>query len=269
MQVRLDSICIITSDPMRAALVWLALTAPTAAAVNQWNPTADLGSHGEGLRDTIGLSCATLMVLDRSAVPLRRLWCLYEVAETEAAHAGKEFLRLLAPGSALSDVARAFKTVDVASAGCFDPKAERTIRANIVEKFGSEEAMTNRLQLLLGVILSDMVINADASLIAAAQPPAAVPAPANPHHANPPHPMEPRGGASPRLSAAPSLPKGAFHVFCTHDWRAAAHFRLIFHSFFPSAPFHPSCMCSPAAGLRLPGGAGATRTSWGGTTTPR
>ena len=99
------------------------------------------------------------MVLDRSALPLRRLWCLYEVAETEAAHAGAEILRLLTPGSALADVAKAFKTVDVASAGCFDPKAERTIRANIVAKFGSEQAMTTRLRLLLGDILSDMIIN--------------------------------------------------------------------------------------------------------------
>ena len=49
------------------------------------------------------------MVLDRGALPLRRLWCLYEVAETEAAHAGADFLRLLTLGSALSDVARAFR----------------------------------------------------------------------------------------------------------------------------------------------------------------
>ena len=48
--------------------------------------------------------------------------------------------------------------------------------------------------------------------------------------------MELRGSASTRLSAAPGLPKGAFHVFCSHDWRAAAHVPLMSHSSLCSSP---------------------------------
>jgi hypothetical protein len=52
--------------------------------------------------------------------------------------------------------------VDVSKAGCFDPKAEHVIRKNIVSKFGSEDALTDKLQLILGKQLAKIVQQDDA-----------------------------------------------------------------------------------------------------------
>ena len=108
------------------------------------------------------------MVLDKTALPLSRLWCLYEVAETEAAHRQRRqtdrggtpteaAVTLMTPGSELKDLADIWEKVDVAKAGCFDKTSEAMIRTNIKEKFGTEEAMNKELKLLLASILTDMI----------------------------------------------------------------------------------------------------------------
>ena len=121
-------------------------------AVNQWDPTSDLGTEGEGLADTLRLSSGTLMILDKSGLPLSRLWCLYEIAETE-----RNKLELLTPGSDLTHVMDIFDTVDVASAKCFDKNNEDMIRNNIIQKKVSEDALTNELKALLGGLVMKLI----------------------------------------------------------------------------------------------------------------
>lgn len=50
--------------------------------INQWDTDADLNC-GLTLWDTVNLfSAETIVVLDPTGLPLRRLWCLYEISET-------------------------------------------------------------------------------------------------------------------------------------------------------------------------------------------
>lgn len=91
-------------------------------------------------------------MLDKSGLPLNRLWCLYEVAQTQALNEGR--LQMLpAPGVDLEDIEDIFVNVDIENAQCFDPNAERTIRANIIETFSNQRACSEKLKLLLADVL--------------------------------------------------------------------------------------------------------------------
>lgn len=56
--------------PAEDVYVWLDIL-----AINQWDPGADLGVDGATLARTVAVSAGTLMVMDKAAVPLSRLWC--------------------------------------------------------------------------------------------------------------------------------------------------------------------------------------------------
>ena len=79
-------------------------------AINQHDTDSEL-NEGLTLKQTIRLSECTLVVLDKSALPLSRLWCLYEISETP-----RQDLRLLTQGFALGDIALAIKSIDVEKA---------------------------------------------------------------------------------------------------------------------------------------------------------
>ena len=116
-------------------------------AVNQWDPTNDLGENGEGLGEAMRLSSCTLMVLDRAGLPLSRLWCLYEVSLTPAGQ-----LELLTHGSDVNHLMKVHDTFDVKDAQCFNPTSEKMIRAHIQEKFGSQERLTELLKAKLASV---------------------------------------------------------------------------------------------------------------------
>ena len=120
------------------AYVWLDIF-----AINQWNPGADLDA-GNTLRETISLSSATLVILDKAAVPLRRLWCLYEIGSTP-----QDRLVLVTHEFSVPEIASAFATVDAETAACFDPGAEALIRSHICRRYGSVRAFTVYLKLTL------------------------------------------------------------------------------------------------------------------------
>ena len=94
-------------------------------------------------------------------MPLRRLWCLYEVAQTHALnkdHLGRMRLEFLMPPLITrGEVEAIIMAVDVQEAECYDVTAEAKIRANINKVFRSEEALTNTLILLLTKRLRESV----------------------------------------------------------------------------------------------------------------
>ena len=112
-------------------------------AINQHDPGADLHG-GRTLARTIELAGETLVVLDRAAVPLSRLWCLYELGSTPP-----DKLRLLTPGFGEAEMAAAFRAVDVESAQCFDSIDTDRIREHIEVQHGSLAAFQQMLRLWL------------------------------------------------------------------------------------------------------------------------
>jgi hypothetical protein len=112
-------------------------------AINQHDPGADLHG-GRALARTIELAAETLVVLDRGALPLARLWCLYEMGSTPPAK-----LLFLTHGFSEADVSAAFRAVDVAAARCFDSKDTNRIRKHIVVQHGALAAFQRLLRLRL------------------------------------------------------------------------------------------------------------------------
>jgi hypothetical protein len=112
-------------------------------AINQHDPGTDLHG-GRALARTIKLVRETLVVLDRAAYPLTQLWCLYEMGSTPP-----DKLRLLTPGFRETDVAAAFRTVDVDAAECYEPNDKNRIREHIVAQHESLAAFQQMLRLLL------------------------------------------------------------------------------------------------------------------------
>jgi hypothetical protein len=112
-------------------------------AINQQNPGQDL-HKGRTLARTIELAAHTLVVLDRGAVPMSRLWCLFEIGTTPP-----HKLLLLTPGFSEADVAATFRGVNVAAAQCFDGGDTAMIRERIVVKHTSLDAFQRLLRLLL------------------------------------------------------------------------------------------------------------------------
>jgi hypothetical protein len=112
-------------------------------AINQHTPSADLHG-GRALARTIELVSETLVVLDRAAYPLSRLWCLYEMGSTPP-----DKLRLLTPGIRDAELASAFRAVDVEAAQCFDDSDTARIREHIMVQHGSLAAFQQMLRLRL------------------------------------------------------------------------------------------------------------------------
>ena len=112
-------------------------------AINQHTPGADLHG-GRALARTIELVGETLVVLDRKAFPLTRLWCLYEMGSTPP-----DKLRLLTPGFREAELAAAFRAVNVEDAECFDTNDTSRIREHITAKYSSLAAFQQMLRLRL------------------------------------------------------------------------------------------------------------------------
>jgi WD40 repeat protein len=112
-------------------------------AINQHDPGADLHG-GRALARTIELAAQTLVVLDRGAFPLTRLWCLYEIGSTPPAK-----LLFLTHGFSEADVSAAFRSVDVEAAACFDSDDMNRIREHILTHHGSLAAFQQLLRLRL------------------------------------------------------------------------------------------------------------------------
>ena len=107
-------------------------------AINQHDPGADLHG-GKALARTIELVGETLVVLDKAAFPLTRLWCLYEIGSTPP-----DKLRLLTPGFREAELAAAFRSVNVEAAQCHDTTDEIRIREHILAQYGSLAAFQTR-----------------------------------------------------------------------------------------------------------------------------
>ena len=112
-------------------------------AINQHNPGADLHG-GRALARTIELVSETLVVLDRTAYPLKRLWCLYEMGSTPP-----DKLRMLTPGFREAELAATFRAVDVEKADCYDSRDKSHIHEHICARFGSHAAFQQMLRLRL------------------------------------------------------------------------------------------------------------------------
>ena len=112
-------------------------------AINQHAPGSDLHG-GKALARTIEIAAETLVVLDPDALPLSRLWCLYEIGSTPPAK-----LQLLTPGVCEADIAAAARKVDVSAAQCFDARDTAAIREHIVVAHSSLDAFSRLLRLRL------------------------------------------------------------------------------------------------------------------------
>ena len=112
-------------------------------AINQHMPDADLHG-GNALQRTIAIAGETLVVLDPTGFPFRRLWCLFEMGSTPAAK-----LVLLTHGFSEANLADTFRTIDVKSAECFDPADAERIRKHVREVHGSLSFFQRLLRLRL------------------------------------------------------------------------------------------------------------------------
>ena len=93
--------------------------------INQHDPGADLHG-GQTLKATIEASPSVVVVLDREALPLKRLWCLYEIGSSSP-----EKLILLTHGFDESQLGAAFSKIDANEAKCFYPSDTTRIRAHV------------------------------------------------------------------------------------------------------------------------------------------
>ena len=96
------------------------------------------------LAKVISRSEATLVVAEKDLLPLRRLWCLYELGSTPA-----DKVQLLTLGLKDEDIVRATADIDAEQALCFSPKDERLIHGHIRERHGSLQAFSETLRLRL------------------------------------------------------------------------------------------------------------------------
>ena len=100
--------------------------------------------EGRMLAKVISRSEATLVVAEKDLLPLRRLWCLYELGSTPA-----DKVQLLTLGLKDEDIVRATADIDAEQALCFSPKDERLIHGHIRERHGSLQAFSETLRLRL------------------------------------------------------------------------------------------------------------------------
>lgn len=102
-------------------------------------------------RNAVELSSKTLVVLDKDAQPLTRLWCLYEIAVTTRGNA-----HLLMNGET-GDLKRAIDKVDVATAQCGSKADNDMIRKYINDTYGSEGALTSQLRSDLSAVRTGLL----------------------------------------------------------------------------------------------------------------
>ena len=112
-------------------------------AINQHAPGADL-HDGETLACTIAAAHAVLVVLDTHAMPLTRLWCLFEIDSTPP-----DKLLLLTPGYTDTDLSEAFAAISVDNADCYDGTAKAMIMRKIKARHGGTAAFQAALKLRL------------------------------------------------------------------------------------------------------------------------
>lgn len=117
-------------------------------AINQFTPELDLHSGGAMLTETVQRSARTLVILDKSGVPLSRLWCLYEMCETMAID--PERLVLLTHKIDLLSLGYLFTKVDVASASTSKIGDKEMILRMVNRRLGSVDSLTTSIRLLLG-----------------------------------------------------------------------------------------------------------------------
>ncbi|PNW74724.1 hypothetical protein CHLRE_12g512750v5 [Chlamydomonas reinhardtii] len=134
-------VCDHLSGALDSTKVWIDI-----AAVNQ-HPTEQQQDDLANLRNAIYKSKATLMCLDVTGAPLKRVWCLYECDNTITIH-GPDRLVLLTPNFSVKDMASVFKSINVTEAGAYKQSDKDKILEDIVAHHGSATAFDNKLKLL-------------------------------------------------------------------------------------------------------------------------
>ncbi|KAG2494495.1 hypothetical protein HYH03_007264 [Edaphochlamys debaryana] len=134
-------VCDHLSGALDSTKVWIDI-----AAVNQ-HPTEQQQDDLANLRNAIFKSKATLMCLDVTGAPLKRVWCLYECDNTITIH-GPDRLVLLTPNFSVKDMASVFKSINVMDAGVYKQSDKDKIIEDIVAHHGSTTAFDNKLKLL-------------------------------------------------------------------------------------------------------------------------
>ncbi|KXZ56037.1 hypothetical protein GPECTOR_2g1589 [Gonium pectorale] len=136
-----QSVCDHLSGALDSTKVWIDI-----AAVNQ-HPTEQQQDDLANLRNAISKSKATLMCLDVTGAPLKRVWCLYECDNTITIH-GPDRLSLLTPNFSVKDMASVFKSISVVDAGAYKQSDKDKILEDIIAHHGSTTAFDNKLKLL-------------------------------------------------------------------------------------------------------------------------
>ncbi|KAG2452564.1 hypothetical protein HYH02_002801 [Chlamydomonas schloesseri] len=134
-------VCDHLSGALDSTKVWIDI-----AAVNQ-HPNEQQQDDLANLRNAIHKSKATLMCLDVTGAPLKRVWCLYECDNTITIH-GPDRLVLLTPNFSVKDMASVFKSINVTEAGAYKQSDKEKILEDIVAHHGSTTAFDNKLKLL-------------------------------------------------------------------------------------------------------------------------
>ena len=135
-------------------------------AINQHDASGSDLDGGKTLEKTLRLAAHTLVVLDRgAALPLTRLWCLFEIGSTPP-----EKLHLLTRGFAAAELCARFRALDVAAASCHDAADaplffDSFIRGEIRRHHGSEAFFEQKLRLRL--LLRPLSYDADVDALLA------------------------------------------------------------------------------------------------------
>ncbi len=139
-----ESVCDFFANALPSeTFVWLDIF-----AVDQHDTHGSDLDGGRTLEKTVALAAHTLVVLDRgTALPLSRLWCLYEIGATPP-----EKLQLLTRGFAAVQLRAKFRSVNVSTATCWDTEDgfyEAFIRGQIERVHGSQTLFEQKLKLRL------------------------------------------------------------------------------------------------------------------------
>ena len=117
-------------------------------AVDQHTAQGSDLDGGRTLEKTVEAAAHTLVVLDRgTALPLTRLWCLYEIGATPP-----EKLQLLTRGFGAAELRHKFRSLDVGAATCWDREDgffDTFIRGQIERVHGSQALFEQKLKLRL------------------------------------------------------------------------------------------------------------------------
>ena len=105
---------------------------------NQHNSGHDLHG-GLTLKVAIDACQSVIVVLDRDALPLKRLWCLYEIGCTPP-----EKLIVLTQGFGKPHFEAVLSTIDANEATCFDPNDTKGLRAKIRRIMVEQKAVTEQ-----------------------------------------------------------------------------------------------------------------------------